>query len=157
MLSSDLVTLLESGCGLIIATTGVDGTPRADRAWGVDILDPDTGRVRVLVGSTDEETLANLVERGHLAVTGTNILTLESAQLKGRVVSVEPVATDGRERVTRYCDDFFAAVAEVDDVPRHLMERLVPRELVACVVEADQVFDQTPGPGAGSLLATRPR
>jgi hypothetical protein len=155
LFTTRLVTLLESGCGLIVATTGVDGAPRAARGWGVDILDVDAGTLQVLIGSTDEVTLANLVERGHIGVTGSNVLTLESAQVKGRVVSIEPVTTDDRERAARHCDEFFAAVAVVDDIPRHLMERLVPRDFVSCVVLADAVFDQTPGPRAGDLLARR--
>jgi hypothetical protein len=32
------------------------------------------------------------------------------------------------------------------------MDRLVPVDLLACTVEVDELYDQTPGPGAGARL-----
>jgi hypothetical protein len=82
------------------------------------------------------------------------VLTLRSAQLKGSVVSIHPVSAADRERSARYCDEFFDAVSVVDDIPRALMERLVPADMVACEIVAQQVFDQTPGPCAGSVMGS---
>jgi hypothetical protein len=54
--------------------------------------------------------------------------------------------------VASYCDSFFGAVEEADGTDRRLLERTVPGDFVSCTVEIDELFDQTPGPGAGAAL-----
>ena len=157
MFTTDLVAFLESGCALIVATAGADGAPHASRGWGLDVLDPATGRIRLLLGADDPVVLAHAAAGGGIAVTGADVLTLRSAQAKGRVVAVEPVTADDRARSQRYCTAYHDAVAIVDDIPRHLMQRMVPVEMVRCDVQVEAVFDQTPGPGAGSEIAGDPR
>ena len=76
-------------------------------------------------------------------------MTFKSIQLKGRVESLEmPTVTDD-ERAQRYTDEFFAAIIETDDTERSLLERLLPLAFVPCIVVIDDLYDQTPGPGAG--------
>ncbi len=156
MFESDLVAFLESGCALIAATVGPDGEPRACRAWGVEVLDAEAGRVRVLLGAHDPQVLAHATGGGRVAVTGANVLSLRSAQLKGRVEAVAPATADDRARSQRYCDAYHRDVALVDDIPRELMQRMVPVELVRCDVQVDAVYDQTPGPGAGAAITGAP-
>ena len=86
-------------------------------------------------------------------MNGADVLTLRSVQLKG------PVVGDRADRRAPTCpawsatvDGFFDAVAIVDAIPRFLMERLVPDEVMACTFEIVEAFDQTPGPGAGRPL-----
>ena len=153
MFTTDLVAFLESGCALIVATAGDDGAPHASRGWGLDVLDATTGRIRLLLGADDPVVLAHAAAGGGIAVTGADVVTLRSVQAKGRVLSVEPVTSDDRERSQRYCTAYHDAVAIVDDIPRHLMQRMVPVEMVRCDIEVEAVFDQTPGPGAGAEIA----
>ncbi len=51
-----------------------------------------------------------------------------------------------------FCDDFYDAVLETDGTDPALLERLTPAAYAACLVAVDAVFDQTPGPRAGSSL-----
>jgi hypothetical protein len=44
-------------------------------------------------------------------------------------------------------------VVATDGTDRRLLERLVPLDFVACDVMIDELYDQTPGPGAGSAVA----
>ena len=154
MLGADVVELLESGCGLIIGLATPDGTPIACRGWGLTVH-PGGTRVTVLA---DADDLAEIDARpGHIpattiAVTGTAILTLRSAQVKGPLVEVVPVDDALAQRLATYCDAFFHDVAVVDAIPRFLMERLVPADVVACTVDVVELYDQTPGPGAGRPL-----
>jgi hypothetical protein len=159
MLDERVIELLESGCGLIMGLVTAGGRPLAARGWGLTLAGQGQ-RGRILVGARDLEAL------GHgwpsavgtwTAVTGADVLTLSSAQLKGPITAIEPVGEADRVRSARYCDAFFDAVAEVDSIPRHMMERLVPDDLVACEFEVVEAYDQTPGPGAGSRLAERHR
>jgi hypothetical protein len=157
MLEPDAVDLLESGCGMLVGFITAAGTPFATRGWGMKVQDDGT-RVRVLVGR-DEVARLGYAPGGEIstmvAVTGCNVLTLRSAQLKGPIISIEPANDDDRERSTTYCDAFFDDVAVVDSVPRYLMERLVPATQLACTFEIVEAYDQTPGPNAGAPMAAK--
>jgi hypothetical protein len=148
VLDSELVSFIESGCGLIVAAVGADGEPFAARAWGADVVDAATGLVRVLLDA-DERLLAHLESTGVIAFTGADVRTLRSAQLKGRVMSIEPATASDTARAARYCDEFFVVLKEVEGTPRELLDRIVPAALVACSVVVGEAFDQTPGPRAG--------
>jgi hypothetical protein len=88
-----------------------------------------------------------------VALTAANVVTLTSLQVKGRVLAVEePTALDEATRRSR-TDLFLADVAETDRVPREVLDALVPADFRVCVIEVDEVFDQTPGPAAGRELA----
>ncbi|MCB1016579.1 MAG: pyridoxamine 5'-phosphate oxidase family protein [Acidimicrobiales bacterium] len=146
--------LAERGCALVVGTVGRDGSPHAGRGWGLTLSPASPSPVRLLLDAGDEVTLANLrhARGGRIAVTGADVETLRSFQLKGRVVAIEDATDDDLEKLGRYCDDFFTDIEVTDGTPRHLTERLRPATCVACTIEVDEAFDQTPGPGAGSRV-----
>jgi len=144
--------LLESPCGLLVATVSADGWPRATRAWGATVADAAAGRLRVLVTGDDPVSLANLAEGGVVAVTGADVRTLQAVQVKGSVVALEPPTPADEARAAAHTAAFFAQISEMDGIPVTLLRRLAPHALVACVVEVGEVFDQSPGPGAGASL-----
>jgi hypothetical protein len=148
------IALLEGGAALILGTVAPDGEPHASRAWGLQVTGGGR-RVRVLVGAEDGRTLGNVAGGGRVAITGADVRTLTSRQVKGRVEGTEPVTDADREISSRYCDVFFDAVTETDGTERALLERLRPDELVACEVLLDCAFDQSPGPGAGAPVGER--
>lgn len=148
-LDPDLVPFLESGCALVLGSVGPDGRPFASRGWGLDVLDADAGRIRVLVVA-DERPAAGTV----LAVTGTSVVTLRSMQMKGAVVEIEPTITDADlDRSARYRDEFLGDIVGSDGTPIELLSRMLPvGPLAAVQVVVDELFDQTPGPGAGASI-----
>jgi hypothetical protein len=148
---------LESGCALIVGTVSDDGEPHAGRAWGLDVLeDGDVARLRLLLDSEDTLTIEHAVEGGTIAVTATNVRTLSSVQLKGRVGEPAVPTVEDVERAQRYMDWFFRDITETDGTDPALLQRFVPCGFVACTIEVHERFDQTPGPGAGGRLAPAP-
>jgi hypothetical protein len=144
---------LESGCGLIVGTVSPDGAPHAGRGWGLDVLEVGPpARLRLLLDVDDEGTIGNVAAGAAIAVTATNVKTLRSIQLKGRAIGPEVLAPDDQARGDRYVEAFFADVEAVDGVPRERFEHFMPSGLVVCTFEADERFDQTPGPGAGARV-----
>ena len=151
---ADLVEFLESGCSTIVGLVTVDGEPYATRGWGIEVLRGDPPRLRLLVGAGPMAAAGwGSGDRFAIAVTGANVLTLRSVQVKGTAHGLEPTTDEDRARSQAFCEAFFADVQETDDVPRELMQRLVPADLLACTVEVAEVYDQTPGPAAGARLA----
>ena len=154
MLDASLTEFLEGGCSLIVATVTDDGAPHATRGWGLDVLDPRTARI--LLPSHDTIALEGLAGGGPVAITAADVTTLRSVQLKGRATAVEPATDEDRVRAARHNDAFFADVTATDGTPRALLDRLLPAAYAACVLEVAEVYDQTPGPGAGAPVGGTP-
>ncbi|HMQ28080.1 MAG TPA: hypothetical protein PKA98_18975 [Acidimicrobiales bacterium] len=148
--------LAERGCALVVGTVGPDGAPYASRGWGLTLTPATPSPVRLQLDAGERVTIANLSREadhgGRIAVTGADVVTLRSFQLKGRVTAIVSATDDDLAKVDRYCDEFFTDIANTDGTPRHLTERLRPAAYVACTVEIDEAFDQTPGPGAGARV-----
>jgi hypothetical protein len=154
VLSGDVRTLLEGGSSLIVGTVDGHGMPFAGRAWGIDVLDPsDRPRLRVLLDADDAGTQDHAAPGRGIAITAADVRTLVSVQVKGRVVGLEPAPTgDDRTRHTEYVSSFFTAISESDGTDRALLDRFAPLDVVPCIVDVEEVYDQTPGPAAGAAL-----
>jgi hypothetical protein len=144
---------LEAGSALIVGSVDGNGMPHASRGWAVTVVDADRDQVRLLMDARDRQGAANLGETGAVAITAGDVRTLRSLQLKGRAHSREPTSVRDRVSYDRYCELFFEAVHESDGVPYVLLQRLRPSELVAWTVDVDELYDQTPGPRAGTAIA----
>jgi hypothetical protein len=151
VIEGEVVELLESPCSLLVGTVSSDGVPEATRGWGLAVLGPD--RVRVLLSTSAARTIANIEDGGRVAVTGTHFYTLVSWQLKGRSVGMEPPAAADRIRYDAFCAGCVRMVHEGDGTPEEIIWRLVPPDIVAFDMVVEQVFDQTPGPEAGTRVA----
>lgn len=147
MLDDELVRFLQGGCALIVCTLDPDGEPFASRAWGLTVLSAeDPVRVRLLA-TPDVSAL------GRIAITGTDVPTLRSTQLKGCIVASEPGNDLDAAKSRKYTDAFYSDVELSDRVPRDLLDRMTPTDFLALTVEVEEMFNQTPGPRAGSSLA----
>jgi hypothetical protein len=146
------ITFLESGCGLIVGSVDAAGEPFATRGWGLTLLSREPITVRVLLDPDEEQALDNLRTTRRVAITATSVPTAHSLQLKGNLRTIEPALDADIDRAGQYCDDFFRDVVETDRSPADIVERLRPDRYVACIMEIDEVYDQTPGPSAGTSM-----
>ena len=145
-------TVVETGSPLILATASPAGEPYASRGWGLALVDATEGRIRLLLDAEDSVTIANAEAGGSIAITAADVTTLRAVQFKGSCVSVEAATDADRDNSTDHCAKFFATVEVTDGTPRAKLERLVPNDLVAVIVEVRELFNQTPGPRAGETL-----
>ncbi|UDY34642.1 hypothetical protein [Dermatobacter hominis] len=156
MLDADHLRLMEGGA-LIVGLTLEDGAPYATRGWGLRVEDPDPDReclavVHLLLPADDATGIEGVAPGRAVAVTAADVMTLVSAQFKGRSLGTAPATEDDLALSERYFAGFSEAVTRSDGQPRELLARLVPHELVRCTVEVHEAYDQTPGPGAGQEL-----
>jgi hypothetical protein len=152
VLDPETVTFLEGGCALIVGTVGASGEPHAARGWGLTVRPGDPVEMHLVIDADDAVTIENLAANARIAITGADVETLRSTQVKG-TASVLPIGTiDERARAERFADAFFSDIARVDGTPRELLQQLVPHNFRACRVQATELYDQTPGPGAGTPL-----
>jgi hypothetical protein len=151
VIEPEVVAQLESPCSLLVGSVSSDGVPDATRGWGVEVLGPD--RLRVLLSDNADRTLANLAGGGRIALTTTSFVTLVSWQLKGRAVAIGPITPADRIRYDAFCAGCVGILHEIEDAPEEIIWRLVPPGVVVCEMVVEQVFDQTPGPHAGTRVA----
>jgi len=153
-LAPDVVTHLESDSIILVGTVAADGLPEASRGWGLTVrTNADPPEVRLLMPLASTRARENLEATGRIAITVTDVETLRSAQVKGRVARFEP-ATDADARAHQRS---FAALAEAlqraDGTDPTLLVNRKPGPLTAVVATLEEVYDQTPGPAAGARLA----
>jgi hypothetical protein len=153
VLAPETISLLEGGCGVIIGTVDADGAPHVSRGWGISVVSAEPAEVRLLLDAGDTVAALNLRSNGRVAVTGGDIRTLHSIQFKGEATAVAAATDDDRLRAAQYAHDFFGNINSVDGTPLDLLNGLEPDGFTACTVRIAELYDQTPGPGAGTRLA----
>jgi Pyridoxamine 5'-phosphate oxidase len=150
-MDADIVELMESPCSLIVGTVDAEGLPDATRGWSVQVLDGGT-RIRLLLPANAEITARNLRSTRRIALTSTNFHTFRSVQVKGVALSVDEATDADRARFRQFCADCVRTLNDLDSTPEIGSWRLVPSDVVACILTVDELFDQTPGPDAGRCL-----
>jgi hypothetical protein len=146
------IEFFHSGCSLLVGTVDTTGKPHAGRGSGLTVLDPQSGRVRLLVNLDDAPTVANLQPGAHVAITTASVRTLYSVQMKGQVVCVETATETDEAKRDQYTTDFTNDIHEIDGDELEMLHRWTACRIVACVVDVDSLFDQTPGPSAGTPM-----
>jgi len=149
VLTSAAVSLLERGTSIIVATTDSDGRPFACRAWAVDVVDEG---IRVLMPSDETIAFANLTETRRYALNACDVRTLESVQVKGVLVRIEEESAADRRRAGRHVDEFAHEIHDTDGFDEGVIKRMVHSEYVPVVLTVEELWDQTPGPNAGSAI-----
>jgi hypothetical protein len=147
--------LLQADSSLIVGSVDAAGMPCSNRAWSIRVHDDGT-RLRVVIPEDAEVLCENIRSTGRVAVTATNIVTLESVQVKGEASNLGPETDDDRPHREHHIEVFTTAVQQVDGTRYDLMVRAVPVSFVAFDLAVHEVFDQTPGPKAGKQTAPTP-
>ncbi|PYQ26701.1 MAG: hypothetical protein DMF56_23250 [Acidobacteria bacterium] len=151
MVSERLRKCVQSGLSIIVGTADSERVPATCRAVAMKTND-DFETVTVYIpAATSHETMANIATTRRLAVACSEVSTHETTQIKGvtRAVRLAPREDEAfvRERI-----EAFAASLESIGLPRHTTRRLAHWPAFAIDVTIEEIFDQTPGPKAGTAL-----
>lgn len=152
MTTERLSLCMEGGNSVIVGTVDADGVPACCRGIAVATRDGfETITVYVPV-ATAQETVANIATTRRVAVALTDILSHASLQIKGvaRGVRLAPASDEAfvRSRLHQFADT-------LDRIgqPRRVTHRIAHWPAFTIDVSVEQVFEQTPGPKAGTPLA----
>jgi hypothetical protein len=156
-ISPDLKAFLESGVSAVVGTRDADLVPEITRAWGV-LVSKDRKSLSLCVPlATSQKTLDNLAGNGQLTVCCSLPTSYKTVQLKGHCIET----ADPRRRDLAAVESHREAFGRLNvriGFPRPRSETFWQRELetspvlVRLLFVPDQIFDQTPGPDAGSPL-----
>jgi hypothetical protein len=151
LLGADLVELVQSGVAIVVATRDDELRPEIARAWGPEVsADGSTMRLCV-TARPGSKTLSNLEGNGAIAATFSLPSSYRTVQIKGAVLELSAVTAAELERVREHVGSF-ADEAEQVGIARGMAHRLARAELVAVRFAVGELYDQTPGPKAGSRL-----
>jgi len=142
---------LEPGLSILVGTADASGRPSCCRAIAIS-SDDDLKTVTVyLPVATSHETIQNLATTSRMAIAATDPADHSATQIKGTTTDAR-LARDEEAAFVRGRLDAFAEKLDGFGVPRRLTRSLTHWPAFAVSMRVEQVFDQTPGPKAGSRL-----
>jgi hypothetical protein len=151
MTSARLHRCLEPGLSILIATVDAQNIPSSCRAVAIVSDDGLQTVTAYLPVATSHEALHNIALTKRLAIAATHPVDHCATQLKGTSVEARLAREDEapflRDRV-----DAFADVLAGAGVPRRLARNFTHWPAFAVTMTVEQIFDQTPGPNAGTRL-----
>jgi hypothetical protein len=160
VISPELAAFLQSGIAILVGTRDGRLLPECTRGIGARVEAAEAGRAEVTVFVADAvagATLANLRDNGRIAVAFSRASDHRTFQLKGRLVALGPATERDRADIEQYRCAWATSLAEVGLPPRVTL-RMAHWPAHAARFRVDDVFVQTPGPGAGARLgAPEPR
>ncbi|BFU96246.1 MAG: hypothetical protein NTNFB02_29680 [Nitrospira sp.] len=151
MIPQAIVELLETGVSVMVGTRDASLMPECTRAWGIEIR-ADRGTVTIFLSETFAgKTIDNLRANGLIAITCTRPTDHITCQLKGRLRTIKPVERAHRDVSRKWHREFMAELKAIG-VPSTLGEAWIIEPTVAVEIAVTDVFEQTPGPGAGRKM-----
>jgi len=155
MVSEEHVTFIESGVSVLVGSRDAKMSPTGMRGIGVKVHADRKVLTVFLPNATGERTLANLRANGRIALTFTRPIDHRSMQLKGKAHAFR-AATEDERPLLESAVEAWARYLEVVGLPRALGSRLTYWPSTAVDVVVESIFHQTPGPSAGTRMATQP-
>jgi hypothetical protein len=156
-IAPELKAFLEGGISVVVGTRDADLVPEITRAWGL-VVSKDRKRISLCVPlATSQKTLDNLAGSEQMTVCCCHPASYRTIQLKGQWIDRADPGRSDMAAVERH-REAFACENERIGFPRQSTEIFWRRELesspalVKLRFIPQQIFDQTPGPGAGSPL-----
>ncbi len=154
VIPQDLAELFESGVSTLVGTRDRSLVPDASRAVGA-VVHPDRRHITIfLPTAVAARALANIADNAFVAVAFSSILDHKTTQVKGRVIEVRPATASEHQVCARY-HAAFAEVLAIAGIARATLRQLNVWPSTAITFETTDIFQQTPGPGAGERLETR--
>ncbi len=158
MIPPPIIRFIEERANIGFAGTR-DATlaPRGHRVPGWRVGPDGRTFTAFLPESSSADALAAFLDNGRIAITIEEVGTHETYQLKGRYVSHRPVQPDDVDLASRARERFVKGLrALFTQAGAEALGACIPVPALAVEVEIEEVFLQTPGPGAGSRIAPPP-
>jgi hypothetical protein len=148
MMTPALAAFLQEGVGIHIGTCNARLEPSGARALAVSV-EPDRTHLVVYVAEVAAARLMpDLNATGRAAVSFGRPVDDRACQVKGDVVAIRPADPSEHETIRKGFESFLAGL-EYIGIPR---ANWVLWPAVAIRVKATSVFEQTPGPAAGTPM-----
>lgn len=152
MLSRGWVAFVHGGAAVSIATRDAMFRPDFTRGWGPQVSEDGRELVVCVTASPGSASRSNLEENGAVAIGFSPPTAARALQIKGSVSELREPARAQLERAERHLEAFVAETGTLGFPPELARRLYSPADLLSVTLSIDEVFDQTPGPGAGRRL-----
>jgi len=155
MIEPDLRAFLEAGVGIHIGSRTSRLEPNGARGLAVKVEDDALHLTVYLAEAAASRVVPDLKTNGAVAVGFARPIDDRACQIKGIFVTARPATEDERETIERQFDGFRDNLERIG-IPRIGTSGWMTWPAVAIRFRATAIFEQTPGPDAGALVASRP-
>ena len=151
VIPEELGAFLESGLAIVVATRNSDLEPDGAAALAVRVHENRATLTVFFFHEAATEVLRNLESHPEIALDLDLPTTHRACQVKGLYLSSRPAREEERPEIERQVEGFVADL-EAIGIPRAMMAGWVLWPCTALEVRVTELFEQTPGPGAGEPL-----
>ncbi len=148
----ELAGFLESGLSIVVATRDAEMEPDGAAAYAVRVHEDGTSLTLFLHEIAAEQLLRNLRSHPQIAIDLDLPTSHRACQVKGIYVSSRPATDAERPEIDRQVEAF-AADLEAIGIPRAMTNGWWHTwPCSAMEIRVTELYEQTPGPGAGEPL-----
>jgi len=151
LVSRDLAEFVGAGVATVVATRDEELRPEIARAWGSEVSADGASVTLCVPASRGSKTLTNLDANGAISATFVLPTTYRAVQLKGTVLDVCEPTPEQLARFEEHVAAFIDQAEQIGITPKQV-HALVEPAYVAVTFSVRELYDQTPGPSAGSRL-----
>ena len=148
MISEEIAAFFEAGHSVHIGTRGDDLAPNGTRAWAVAVAPDRVHMTAYVMTAAAKGMVADLARHPEVALTCSRVTDHVTWQAKGACVQIRPARPAERAMVADQAETFRAHLAEIG-IAEELTAGWRHWPCVAVRVRIAELFNQTPGPGAG--------
>jgi len=155
-LSPEQAAFLQGPVSINVAATGSDGWPVVCRAQGCSVARDRRSVTLLLSARQASAVLAALAANGAIAAVFSRPASHATLQIKARSASHVPLTAAHRACHAQYSSllgDELGSLGYGSDLVHGLKLMLSSSDLLALRLSPEVIFDQTPGPDAGRVLA----
>lgn len=150
-LSDELVDFLEGGVSILVGSRDAGLRPECARGLGV-VIGADRQTMTVFLNEDlAARQRADFEDNRQIAVGFSRIVDHRSVQLKGVVTTIRP-ATEQENAVQERYAAAFAEALSLAGLPRSVVRNVRLTPALAVEFEISDIFNQTPGAGAGRRM-----
>lgn len=141
----------DGGTSVLVGSADANAVPACCRGIAVS-TDGTLARATVYVPvATSRDVIANAATTKKLAVMITRVVEHVGVQLKGTVEAIRMAADDEGPFVRRRLQEFAEVLDEIG-LPRRVFLSINHWPAFAVEIAVEEIYDQTPGPMAGSCI-----
>lgn len=150
-MNARLLRSLEPGVSVIVGSVDATGNPACCRAVGLRSDDGLATATVFVPMATSGETIANVASTTRLAVVTTHPITHCATQLKGVVQQTRVAREDELPFIETHLGGF-RGVLNTIGYPLRVTRSVVHWPAYALELRVEEIYEQTPGPKAGTRL-----
>ena len=151
MSESRINRCLEAGASVLVGTVDGRGRPSCCRAIALTSNDNLATVTAYLPVATSRDVIADIATTRRMAIVATHPVDHYSVQLKG-LAGTTRLAQDNERDFVRQRLDHFSDVLDSLGMPRRITRTVAHWPAFAIDMRVEEVFEQTPGPRAGTRL-----